>query len=179
MPRKRILSVGQCSADHWSISRTIEKRFLAEVVRRNLGRSGCHAPAASLRPGIGQPHLGQRWLERPGSCEARASRGKAPACASHAREQLRGSSAGGSGGRCGSRFWQRFPGPALNDGASKALPGTSRGGAGVLTGAKRRLTVVSGFGTPLHLIDPGFHFRERIATAFAVPACLGLSTIKT
>ncbi|HLN27260.1 MAG TPA: response regulator [Gemmataceae bacterium] len=33
MPRKRILSVGQCSADHWSISRTIEKRFLAEVVR--------------------------------------------------------------------------------------------------------------------------------------------------
>src|SRR5208282_4183310 len=98
-----------------------------------------------------------------GSCEARTSRRKAPAYTSHAGKQLRRSSAGGSEGRCGSRFWQRFPGSALNDGASKALPGTSRGGAGVLTGAKRRLTVVSGFGTPLHLIDSGFHFRERIA----------------
>jgi len=33
LPKKCILSIGQCSADHWSISRTIEKRFPAEVVR--------------------------------------------------------------------------------------------------------------------------------------------------
>src|SRR5438046_2417951 len=32
MPGKRVLSVGQCSADHSSISRTLQRAFGAEVV---------------------------------------------------------------------------------------------------------------------------------------------------
>src|SRR5262245_42152647 len=32
MPAKRVLSVGQCAADQWHISRLIEERFSAEVV---------------------------------------------------------------------------------------------------------------------------------------------------
>lgn len=33
MSAKRVLSVGQCGADHWSLSQTLGKHFGAEVVR--------------------------------------------------------------------------------------------------------------------------------------------------
>jgi two-component system chemotaxis response regulator CheY len=32
MTNQRVLSVGQCGADHWGISRTLQKAFCAEVV---------------------------------------------------------------------------------------------------------------------------------------------------
>jgi CheY-like chemotaxis protein len=32
MSAKRVLNVGQCAADNWSIARTLEKHFRAEVV---------------------------------------------------------------------------------------------------------------------------------------------------
>jgi len=32
MTHKRVLSVGQCAADHWSLSRTLAARFDAEVI---------------------------------------------------------------------------------------------------------------------------------------------------
>jgi two-component system chemotaxis response regulator CheY len=63
MPIQRVLSVGQCGADHAAIARTIQRHFDAEVVSAETAEEAL----AELRKGMFAVVLVNRILEADGS----------------------------------------------------------------------------------------------------------------
>jgi two-component system chemotaxis response regulator CheY len=63
MSAKRVLSVGQCAADHWSISRTLKSAFGAEAI----GAGGAAEALGRLREGPFALVLVNRLLDPDGS----------------------------------------------------------------------------------------------------------------
>jgi two-component system chemotaxis response regulator CheY len=63
MPAKRVLSLGQCGADHWSISTLLQRHFDAEVVNADTFADA----TAQLRNGAFDLVLVNRVLDRNGA----------------------------------------------------------------------------------------------------------------